>query len=167
VQIRELSDGRRLRRVTEVMFPNLRVVASPRLSAGQTNIIGWVVPLDDTSFKIFTLARDTDPDFLRKLRSTHDGRPWADLTEAEHQVMPGDYEAQKSQGPISLHHEDHLTITDQGVAMLRRMMARQIRAVAKGENPVGVVFGESEATIRVEGGNYFEDRPDAAAIEGA
>lgn len=166
VQLRELSDGRRLRRVTEVMFPNLRVVASPRLSAGQTNIIGWVVPLDDTHFKIFTLARDTDPDFLRKLRSTHDGRPWAELDEAEHQSMPGDYEAQRSQGPVSLHHEDHLTITDQGVAMLRRMMARQIRAVAQGESPAGAVFDEAGAVIRVEGGNYFEGESDTAPVPG-
>src|SRR5699024_3916531 len=108
------------------------------------------------SFKIFTLARDTDPDFLKKLRSTHDGKPWAELTDEEHQRMPGDYEAQKSQGDISLHSEDHLTTTDQGVAMLRRMMAKQIKVVADGGNPPGVVFDESDIVVKIEGGNFFE-----------
>ena len=164
IQMRELGDGRQLRRVTEVIFPNLRVVASPKLSSGQTNMIGWVVPMDDTNFRIFTVARDEDSDFLAKLRSTHEGKPWKELTELEHQRLPGDYEAQKSQGSISLHSEDHLTTTDQGIAMIRRMMAKQHRAVAGGGDPVGVFFDESERLVRIEGGNYFEGEADAPLL---
>lgn len=164
IQMRDLGDGRQLRRVTEVIFPNLRVVASPKLSSGQTNMIGWVVPMDDTSFRIFTVARDEDSDFLAKLRSTHEGKPWKELTELEHQRLPGDYEAQKSQGSISLHSEDHLTTTDQGIAMIRRMMAKQHRAVAGGGDPVGVFFDESERLVRIEGGNYFEGEADAPLL---
>ena len=167
IQMRDLGDGRQLRRVTEVIFPNLRVVASPKLASGQTNMIGWVVPMDDTNFRIFTVARDSDPDFLAKLRSTHEGKPWKELTDLEHQRLPGDYEAQKSQGPISLHSEDHLTTTDQGIAMIRRMMAKQHRAVAAGGDPVGVFFDESERLIRIEGGNYFEGAPDAPLLADA
>ncbi|PRA78455.1 aromatic ring-hydroxylating dioxygenase subunit alpha [Microbacterium sp. MYb66] len=167
IQMRDLGDGRQLRRVTEVIFPNLRVVASPKLSSGQTNMIGWVVPMDDTHFRIFTVARDSDPDFLAKLRSTHEGKPWKELTDLEHQRLPGDYEAQKSQGPISLHSEDHLTTTDQGIAMIRRMMAKQHRAVAGGGDPVGVFFDESERLVRIEGGNYFEGAPDAPLLADA
>jgi nitrite reductase/ring-hydroxylating ferredoxin subunit len=164
IQMRDLGDGRQLRRVTEVIFPNLRVVASPKLSSGQTNMIGWVVPMDDTNFRIFTVARDEDSDFLAKLRSTHEGKPWKELTELEHQRLPGDYEAQKSQGSISLHSEDHLTTTDQGIAMIRRMMAKQHRAVAGGGDPVGVFFDESERLVRIEGGNYFEGEADAPLL---
>jgi nitrite reductase/ring-hydroxylating ferredoxin subunit len=167
IQMRELGDGRQLRRVTEVIFPNLRVVASPKLSSGQTNMIGWVVPMDDTNFRIFTVARDADPDFLAKLRSTHEGKPWKELTDLEHQRLPGDYEAQKSQGPISLHSEDHLTTTDQGIAMIRRMMAKQHRAVAAGGDPVGVNFDEAERLVRIEGGNYFEGAADAPLLADA
>lgn len=167
IQMRELGDGRQLRRVTEVIFPNLRVVASPKLSSGQTNMIGWVVPMDDTNFRIFTVARDADPDFLAKLRSTHEGKPWKELTDLEHQRLPGDYEAQKSQGAISLHSEDHLTTTDQGIAMIRRMMAKQHRAVAAGGDPVGVSFDEAERPVRIEGGNYFEGAADAPLLADA
>ncbi|MEV8175244.1 aromatic ring-hydroxylating dioxygenase subunit alpha [Microbacterium sp. NPDC079176] len=164
IQMRDLGDGRQLRRVTEVIFPNLRVVASPKLSSGQTNMIGWVVPMDDTNFRIFTVARDEDSEFLAKLRSTHEGKPWKDLTDLEHQRLPGDYEAQKSQGSISLHSEDHLTTTDQGIAMIRRMMAKQHRAVAGGGDPVGVFFDESARLVRIEGGNYFEGEADAPLL---
>jgi nitrite reductase/ring-hydroxylating ferredoxin subunit len=156
-QLRSLGDGRTLRRVTEVMFPNLRVVPSPRLASGPTNILGWVVPCDDESFQIFTVARDADPDFLIKLRSTYDGKAWSELTEGEHQRMPGDYEAQKSQGTVTLHGDDHLTTTDQGVAMLRRMMAKQIRTVADGGDPPGVIFDGSDV-IAIEGGNFFDEQ---------
>jgi len=156
-QLRSLGDGRTLRRVTEVMFPNLRVVPSPRLAAGPTNILGWVVPCDDESFQIFTVARDAAPDFLIKLRSTYGGKTWSELTEEEHQRMPGDYEAQKSQGTITLHGDDHLITTDQGVAMLRRMMAKQIRNVADGGDPPGVIFHGNDV-IAIEGGNFFEDQ---------
>jgi nitrite reductase/ring-hydroxylating ferredoxin subunit len=159
IQMRDLGDGRHLRRVTEVMFPNVRVVPSPKLSSGQTNMLGWVVPMDDVNFRIFTLARDTDPEFLAKLRSTHEGRPWKELDEADHQRLPGDYEAQKSQGDISLHSEDHLTTTDQGVAMVRRMMAKQVKLVAQGGIPAGVAFEEADRLVRIEGGNYFEGEP--------
>ncbi|WP_223693882.1 aromatic ring-hydroxylating dioxygenase subunit alpha [Leifsonia poae] len=167
-QIRTIDERSALRRVTEVVFPNLRVVASPKLASGTTNMIGWVVPCDDTSFRIITLAVDDDPEFLTKLRSTHEGRPWRELTDEEHQRLPGDYEAQKSQGDISWHSEDHLTTTDQGVSMLRRMMAKQIKVVQAGGDPVGVAFGGDDDVVRITGGNFFFDpmAPTAAPAEG-
>lgn len=71
--------------------------------------------------------------------------------------MPGDYESQKSQGTITLHGDDHLTTTDQGVGMLRRMMTKQIRHVADGGDPPGVIF-DGDDVIAIEGGNFFEDQ---------
>ncbi|MGW3995204.1 Rieske 2Fe-2S domain-containing protein [Amycolatopsis sp. NPDC004772] len=153
---RELPDGRTLRRVTEAVFPNLRVVPDPRLSLGACNVLGWVVPADDEKFKIFTLFKSADPDRLAAMRTEFEGKRWAELTPEEHQRMPGDYEAQRSQGPMSLHMDDHLTTTDQGVTMLRRMMARVAAAVADGQDPPGVAFDEDAALVRVHGGSYVE-----------
>ncbi|PRB43052.1 phenoxybenzoate dioxygenase [Arthrobacter sp. MYb23] len=154
-QLRVLDESRVLRRVTEVMFPNIRVVPSPKLSEGTTNMIGWVVPGDDTNFRIFTVAVSEDPEFLSKLRSTHGGKPWATLSEDEHQRMPGDYEAQKSQGNVSFHADDHLSTTDQGVAMIRRMMAKQIRAVEAGSDPAGIIRDAESETVSITGGNFL------------
>jgi nitrite reductase/ring-hydroxylating ferredoxin subunit len=157
---REMSDGRALTRISECAFPNIRLVASPRLSsAGQAQYVGWAVPFDDISFKVFTLARVDRPDYLATERSLQGGKPWHELTEAEHQRNPGDYEAQKSQGVIAAHSAEFLTTTDQGITMLRRMMGKQIKAVADGRDPVGVQFGPETVEHQVEAGNYFDETP--------
>jgi nitrite reductase/ring-hydroxylating ferredoxin subunit len=159
---RDLPDGRRLRRVTEAVFPNLRVVPDPKGTLGPVDVLGWVVPCDDVSFKIYTLFRASSPDRLAEMRTTFGGKRWAELTPEEHQRMPGDYEAQKSQGAISLHTADHLTTTDQGVTMLRRMMARVANAVAAGEDPPGLVFDEADVLVEIRGGAYVSRSADAS-----
>jgi hypothetical protein len=55
------------------------------------------------------------------------------------QLHPGDYEAQVSQRPISIHGLEHLGATDRGITMFRRQIRRGIRAVAQGEDPPGLV----------------------------
>ena len=70
--------------------------------------------------------------------------------------MPGDYEAQVGQGPISLHSEEHLTTTDKGIGMVRRMLAQQIKVVQDGGDPVGITFDPAEQVVVLEAGNFFE-----------
>ncbi len=91
------------------------------------------------------------------MRSTYGGRRWDELTEEEHRAMPGDWEAQVGQGPITLHSEEHLVSSDRGVAMLRRFWKRQAEAVARGEDPAGVAFDEAAALISFDAGNYLEE----------
>jgi phenylpropionate dioxygenase-like ring-hydroxylating dioxygenase large terminal subunit len=163
---RDLPDGRVLFRIAEVVFPNIRLVASPKLnSTGPANIIGWVVPFDDTHFKVFSLIRTPQTDAVKNERSRlAGGKLWEELTPAEHQKYPGDYEAQMSQGPLPAHSLEFLTTTDQGVAMLRRMMGKQIKAVTEGQDPAGVTLEGDTVAYRVEAGNYFRPgQPTAAA----
>ena len=54
------------------------------------------------------------------------------------QLHPGDFEAQVSQRPIAIHGLEHLGATDRGVTMLRRLIMRGIKAVAAGDDPIGV-----------------------------
>ena len=60
--------------------------------------IGWVLPIDDTSFRIYTAGRARAAGDLARVRSRLNGKLWEELTEAEHQRFPGDYEAQVGQG---------------------------------------------------------------------
>ena len=53
----------------------------------------------------------------------------------EGQAMPGDYEAQVSQGPITVHAEERLATTDKGVALYRRMLRQAVRELAAGTEP--------------------------------
>ncbi|GAA2888304.1 aromatic ring-hydroxylating dioxygenase subunit alpha [Streptosporangium fragile] len=158
IQDRRLDDGRVYRRRTQVVFPNLRVVPNPRLEVlGPADSIGWVVPIDDTTFRIYSVFRTRDPEAVARIRTLFDGRPWAELTEEEHQRMPGDYEAQKSQGDIAVHAAEHLGTTDRGVVMLRRFLKRQIDAVAAGHDPVGVAFDEEKALIQLDAAAFMTE----------
>lgn len=159
--LRDFPGGRVLTRLTDVVFPNVRLIPGPRLQVlGPTTIVGWAVPFDDTHFKVFTLFRAADPGYLRtEGLKLGDDQFWHELTEDEHQRYPGDYEAQKSHGAIAVHSREFLTTTDQGVAMLRRMMAKQIKAVADGHDPVGVVREGETTTYHVVAGSYFDGVP--------
>ena len=70
-------------------------------------------------FRIFVVGRVREFGDLAKMRSRLVGKLWEELTEDEHQRMPGDYEAQVSQGAIALHSEEHLATSDRGVVMRR------------------------------------------------
>lgn len=152
LQLRDVAEGEH-RRITEAVLPTIRAVASPRATTdGPCSLLGWVLPIDDTSFRIYTAGRVTEAGALSKIRSHFNGKLWHELTEEEHQRFPGDYEAQVGQGAITWHSEENLTSTDQGVAMLRRLLRRQVDAVAKGGDPIGVVFDDDQALVRLEAG---------------
>jgi nitrite reductase/ring-hydroxylating ferredoxin subunit len=51
----------------------------------------------------------------------------------ERQRLPGDYDAIVSQRPIALHAMEHLTYCDKGVVMLRKLLRRDVRRLAGGE----------------------------------
>lgn len=152
MQFRKLPSGQVHRRITEAVLPTIRVVANPRAETdGPCSLVGWVLPLDDTSFRIYTAGRVTTRGALQKIRSHFNGKLWSELTDAEHQQFPGDYEAQVGQGPITLHSEEHLVASDRGVVMLRTLLKRQVDAVARGESPSGVVF-EGSSLVELDAG---------------
>ena len=153
---RDLDDGKRLRRVTEAVLPTLRVVPSPRLGRfGAVESIGWVLPMDDTTFRIYVAGRVTRPGEIGRMRSKMNGKFWWELSEEEHRRFPGDYEAQVGQGPIAAHSAEHLRTSDRGVAMLRRLLREQLQVVAAGGDPVGVERDPARARVTLaECGNF-------------
>jgi phenylpropionate dioxygenase-like ring-hydroxylating dioxygenase large terminal subunit len=156
VQIRTRDDGRTFRRITEVVMPTLRVVPNPRVAQyGPAESIGWTLPIDDTTFRIYVAGRVREPGALGRMRSRFNGKTWFELSAAEHRDFPGDYEAQVGQGAITAHSEEHLVSSDKGVAMLRRFLKRQIAAVAAGRDPAGLP--RDEAPIALAAGNYLVD----------
>jgi hypothetical protein len=158
VQLRKLENGLTHRRITEAVLPTVRAVANPRsIEDGSCSLLGWVLPIDDTAFRIYTAGRVKSPGELSQIRSRFQGRLWHELSEEEHQRFPGDYEAQVSQGPITAHSEEHLTSTDRGVAMLRRSLRRQVEAVARGEDPIGVTRDPTLQIVRLEAGSQITE----------
>jgi phenylpropionate dioxygenase-like ring-hydroxylating dioxygenase large terminal subunit len=153
---RKLDDGREMDRVTLALFPHVRIVPAIDLSPGTPKNVGWVVPVDDTSFRLFHAMR-VPKDFTARKPRFHDGKRWSELSEEEHQKFPGDWEAQVGQGAISYHSEENLASSDVGIVRLRRLMQEQIRIVQEGGDPLGVEFDPAKAVVKVQAGNFYRE----------
>jgi nitrite reductase/ring-hydroxylating ferredoxin subunit len=159
---RVLPDGKVYLRISEAILPTVRAVANPRSDGtALCSLLGWVLPIDDTSFRIYSAGRVTEHGALARIRSRIQGKLWQELTEAEHREFPGDYEAQVSQGAITLYSEEHLVSSDKGVALLRRQLRGQVATVAAGKDPLGTAFDDAQALVTVEAGTAILE-PDPA-----
>jgi len=155
--LRPAEGGKTHRRVTEVVMPTLRVVPNPRVAKyGRVESIGWVLPIDDTSFRIYVAGRVTEKGELGKFRSRMAGKLWHELTPEEHQRHPGDYEAQTGQGAITFHSEERLATSDKGIALLRRFLEQQLKIVADGGDPACVAYTQESAYVRLEAGQELQ-----------
>lgn len=152
---REFEDGRKLKRINSVLLPNVSVIPSVDLEPGRGNMIGWHVPVDETTVRVFFAAKQTTPGRYAGF-PMHNGKLWTDLSEQEKQDYPGDFEAQSSQGKINLHSDEHLVTSDRGISMLRRLMKKQIEVVAEGGDPIGITFDQDAAMVKVLSGNFYE-----------
>jgi phenylpropionate dioxygenase-like ring-hydroxylating dioxygenase large terminal subunit len=153
---RRLEDGRIHFRISEAVLPTLRIIPNPRVAQySRVESIGWILPIDDTHFRIYVAGRVKEKGELGRSRSKMNGKLWRDLTPEEHQKYPGDYEAMVGQGPITLHSEEHLATSDQGVVMLRRLVQRQLDAIGRGDDPAGVSFNPNAKPVTFAAGNYL------------
>ena len=159
VSLRDLPDGQTLRRISEAGLPTLRVIPSPRIGRyGMVESLGWVLPIDDHSFRIYVVGRVKEEGELVKMRSRLNGKLWEELTEEEHQQFPGDYEAMVSQGAIAYHSEEHLATSDIGIVKLRRLLQQQIQRIKDGLDPAGVSFDVNSAPVKFSAGNFLMPR---------
>ena len=156
VSDRRLPDGTVLHRICEAVLPTLRVIPNPRVAQyARVETIGWVLPIDDTSFRIYTAGRVRSPGEIASVRSRLNGKLWEALTPDEHQRFPGDYEAQVGQGAITLHSEENLVSSVRGVALVRRLLKQQLEALAEGRDPIGVCFDDTAPPVPFEAGNFL------------
>lgn len=159
---RKMKDGSAVERVSSAMMPLVVVVPDQKLEIGEpTSYIRWLVPVDDRSHALFHAMRvppgvDGRELFLSVSRPMPMGtsKMWSEMTEEEHRQFPTDWEAMCSQGEISLHSEEHLVTSDNGVMMLRRLLKRQIKTVHEGGDPIGVAFDPAKAVNKISAGNY-------------
>jgi len=161
---RNLPDGKLFLRISEAAVPTLRVIPSPTVGQyGPVESLGWILPIDDTTFRIYVAGRVRQPGELANMRSRQNGKLWEELSEEEHQQFPGDYEAQVSQRPIAVHAEEHLATTDRGIVMLRRRLLREVEAVEAGGDPTGVSFDPEAPPVQFAAGNFLMEQEQAEA----
>ena len=155
--VRDMGDGRLLDRVSSFIMPCIMSVPDTRgdLQHRRSSRIGWIVPIDDDSFTTFSAGTIAKGENALFQPLDFNGKTWAQMTEAEHQDTPGDFEAQFGQGTISLHSEEHLAQSDRGIVMMRRLLKEQMKLVAEGGDPINVSYDLAKATIKVPSGNFF------------
>jgi hypothetical protein len=157
---RKLEDGRELDRVSPAIFPNVRSTPDVHLRQSLNTRMCWVVPIDDThhcQFNAIRVRKGADFRMNRPNYAGGAGRKWLEMSEEEHQMYPGDWEAQLGQGAITFHSEEHLAGSDKGVVMLRRLLREQIDVVRKGGDPIGVSFDPKDEVCTVGAGNFFRE----------
>jgi 5,5'-dehydrodivanillate O-demethylase oxygenase subunit len=64
-----------------------------------------------------------------------------------HHVIPQDHMAWETQGPLADRSIEHLSYSDRGVVLLRRVLKEQIEKVQRGEDPLGVQRGDNPPMI--------------------
>ena len=176
IQHRKLPDGRLHQRVSQVILPNMH--CTPGVTDEDLGLasVGWVVPSDDTNYLHFIIHRM--PKALQNPMASFDkvgmlkddwgprhGRPFAQWSLEDHQQWQTDYVAQKGQGDINLHSEEHLTGIDAGTAMMRRLFKKQAAAVKAGQDPVGATPGDAYF-VRIVAGNALLDPATKTCIAG-
>ncbi len=158
ISIRRLPDGKTLRRISEAGLPTLRVIPSPKLGRfGRVESLGWVLPIDDHSFRIYVVGRVREAGELSRMRTRMSGKLWEEMSEEEHQQFPNDVEAMVSQGVIAPHSHEHLAMSDRGIVMLRRLLQKQLDAVKDGRDPACVSFDPATPPVQFTAGNFMLD----------
>lgn len=149
------------RRLAEVLLPN-RGCLPPFLTYGPSPELNFIIPLDDEHHVVIQLERHkksvgpVDPKTILSIGPQ--GKPWNELTDTERRQYPSDYEAQRGQGVITFHSEEHLARSDIGIMLLRRLFKEQCEIVAKGGDPIGVAFNEDDAMVKVTSGSTLDKK---------
>jgi nitrite reductase/ring-hydroxylating ferredoxin subunit len=137
-------------RSNDVLLPNLGQVAyvleggnreKTFGNIGRIGITRWTTPIDNECCKIIGWRHfhdDQNPDDLHDekecgLETVDFFGQTGERTYEERQRLPGDFDAQVSQGGIANHNAEHLTVCDQGVMQLRRTLRKCVKRVAAGE----------------------------------
>jgi nitrite reductase/ring-hydroxylating ferredoxin subunit len=135
-------------RTTEVILPNINQAgalyetAETEKTFARVSLTRWMRPSDDRNTTIIGWRHFNDrvDAGLGKREDVGVGKidfigQTAERSREEAQDVPGDFEAIVSQRPIAIHALENLCGTDAGVAKLRRLVRRGIRACAQGERP--------------------------------
>ncbi len=164
-------------RVHHVILPNM-TQAGAVLSMdgrhtryfGRPSFTRWVVPVDNENTRALAWANFGDrSDAQREEWMTPrmieiiEGAEPRNRTPEEALRKPGDYEAFVGQGRITRHAKEHLATSDKGVAMFRRRLRDDIRALAEGRVPYRV-SEHREAPVPTYAGDNVLRIPPAAGI---
>ena len=106
----------------------------------------WTLPVDDDHSITFFVSHvaKTEAMPFDKRRSLEIFGQYNDRPYRDRQWIPGDYDAQVSQGPINVHALEHLGTQDRGIVMFRRFIRRGIEAIERNQDPKGFYMRQDD-----------------------
>lgn len=171
-------------RFHDYLLPNMaqnggmfQVMNNPK-AFGRTSLTKWVVPLDNVNSRKYGWRHFNDADeVLRQGSRTEVGWEKVDFYGQtahrgyeEKQSNPGDWEAWTSQGPMNVHKREYLGTTDEGVALLRSRLKRDIKRIESGQS-ISTLNAANNGLIPTYGGDTVlrlaKDSHDDAALLGS
>ncbi len=135
-------------RFHDYLYPNaaqnggmFQVMDRPK-AFGRTSLTKWVTPLDNVNSRKFGWRHFNDADEVLR-QGDRESVGWekvdfygqtAHRSYEEKQNNPGDWEAWTSQGAMNVHRREYLGTTDEGVALLRSRLRRDIKRIQQGKS---------------------------------
>ena len=151
-------------RIEQGIMPNM-LALPPFFGDGPSATVTAFIPMDDTHFVTIDINRvktqDT-PIYPHKEEGWGFGperKLWGEMDFEYHQRNPLDYEAQSAIGGIAFHSQEHLSFTDRGLGMHRKLYKQQCEIVAQGRDPVGVAYKEEDRIVSIEARSWMEREP--------
>ncbi|QTL02684.1 aromatic ring-hydroxylating dioxygenase subunit alpha [Aquabacter sp. L1I39] len=135
-------------RSNDILMPNLAQVGhiwedgQEAKQFGRVGITRWTTPIDNRTCKVIGWRHfhpEVDPRGIAREDQCGPGSvdfygQGAGGSFEERQRLPGDYDAIVTQRPIAIHALEHLTYCDKGVVLFRKLLRRDIRRLATGED---------------------------------
>ena len=164
-------------RSAEIFGPNVHQINSifetgrERKDASLPFMTFWTLPVDDDHSMNFFISHVGENEAMpfEKRRELEVFGQFDDRPYRERQLIPGDHDAQVSQGPVNILALEHLGTQDRGVVMFRRIVRRGIQAVQKGQDPKGFYMSQADvpptfANDRVVASTELPGPADPAAL---
>jgi nitrite reductase/ring-hydroxylating ferredoxin subunit len=150
---RELPNGNRLIRHSELVLPNIILIpsiyedGSAAVECDKPSEVTWAIPVDDTHVTCLSMVawplRDgkPDPTFRPRTNTIIPERPGSvpERSYDERQRRPDDREAQEGQRPIAVHALENLVSSDRGVSMFRRELRKSLELMRAGQDPANIM----------------------------
>jgi len=155
-------------RIADIVLPNIHQFGSIWENGKEEKVFqpplatNWCVPIDDThcmNIGFSHLHESWNINSRPHFGQTND-RPYE-----ERQRKPGDFDAQVGQGRIAIHSREHLTTSDRGIILFRKLLRQEIRDIRAGRDPksLAVLGGDiiktlaQDTVVRVPCSSRHED----------
>jgi phenylpropionate dioxygenase-like ring-hydroxylating dioxygenase large terminal subunit len=149
VLTRRLESGKSWELIWEMIMPlNVHLVYTDEPKTERVRAVTYCVPIDDMhqlGASIRWLPEGDGETLSGREQLAPGGRK--NSTYEFTQRHPDDKEAVEGQGPIALHGLEHLVTSDRGVMLFRNILKNSLQAMARGEDPKGILRDPVKASL--------------------